>query len=152
VWCYTLKPGRGRRLLDHTSDVYVEAYGEDLKQAFEEAGVALFETLVRNLDAVLPAEKREVVAGGYDLYSLLYDWLEKLLLLFEIDGFVGRRIDVMELVEGGGPAVSLSAVVWGEFFDKSRHKPGIHVKSPTYWLMEVVRGEGRSLVRFVLDI
>lgn len=141
---------RGRRFLEHMSDVYVEAFGRDLKEAFEEAGLALFETLVRDLSSVSPVERRLVEAEGYDLESLLYNWLEKLLLLFEIERFVGSRIDVEELVED--EVFKARGVVWGEEFNDAKHQPGTHVKSPTYWLMEVKRGNGSGLVRFVLDI
>ncbi len=132
------------------SDVYVEAYGSDLREAFEEAGLALYETLIAGLESVLPKEKRMVEAEGYDLLSLLYNWLERLLLLFEIDRFVGCRIRVGELSEAEDYRVK--GEVWGEQYDESRHRPGTHVKSPTYWLMEVKKEDGKSVIRFVLDI
>lgn len=141
---------RGRRFLEHTSDVYVEAIGPDLRAAFEEAALALFETLITNLESVTPANRLEVYAEGYDTLSLLYDWLEKLLLLFEIDRFVARYVKVLSLKEGETYRVEGEA--WGESYDESRHKPGTHVKSPTYWLMEVVKENDMSVVRFVLDI
>lgn len=141
---------RGRRFLEHTSDVYVEAFGSDLKEAFEEAGMALFETLVSDPNTVSPNERRTVEAEGYDLMSLLYNWLERLLLLFEIDRFIGCIVKVEEL--SGGDAFRVSGEVWGERYDETKHLPGTHVKSPTYWLMEVISEDGRGLVRFVLDI
>ncbi|MCS7146267.1 MAG: archease [Nitrososphaerota archaeon] len=141
---------RGRRFLEHTSDVYVEAFGSDLKEAFEEAGLALFETLVRDSNSVSPSERKTVEAEGYDLMSLLYNWLERLLLLFEIERFIGCRVKVEELV--GGDAFRVRGEVWGERYDEAKHLPGTHVKSPTYWLMEVISEDGRGLVRFVLDI
>ncbi len=141
---------RGRRFLDHTSDIYVEAFGSNLKEAFEEAGMAIFETLVGNPESISPASKRVVEAEGYDLLSLLYEWLEKLLLLFEIDRFVGCRVIVEELNES--EAFRVKGEVWGELYDETRHRPGTHVKSPTYWLMEVKKEDGKALVRFVLDI
>lgn len=141
---------RGRRFLEHTSDIYVEAFGSDLKEAFEEAGMAIFDALIRNPETISPSSKRIVEATGYDHLSLLYDWLEKLLLLFEIDRFVVCRIRVEELVESD--VFMVRGEVWGELYDETKHRPGTHVKSPTYWLMEVKKEDGRSVVRFVLDI
>ncbi len=141
---------RGRRFLEHTSDIYVEAVGSDLKEAFEEAGMAIFETLVSNPESISPVSSRTVEAEGYDLLSLLYEWLEKLLLLFEIDRFVGCRVRVEELIESN--IFKVRGEVWGEPYDEAKHRPGTHVKSPTYWLMEVKKEDGRALVRFVLDI
>ncbi|MEM0445123.1 MAG: archease [Nitrososphaerota archaeon] len=141
---------RGRKFLEHTSDVYVEAYGSDLAVAFEEAAMALFETLITNVESVSPAERRTLTAEGYDDLSLLYDWLERLLLLFEIDRFLVNRVRVLSLDRG--EVYKVEGEVWGEKYDESKHIPGTHVKSPTYWLMEVKEEGGRAVVRYVLDI
>jgi SHS2 domain-containing protein len=141
---------RGARLLEHTSDVYIEAFGADLREAFEEAAKAVHATIVKNLDEVRPVETKRVEAEGYDDLSLLYEWLEKNLLLFEIDRFVGGDVKVLQLVRG--EQYRVVGMVVGEPFDPKRHQAGIHVKSPTYWLMEVLEGRDGGYVRFVLDI
>jgi len=71
----------GRRFLEHMSDVYVEAYGPTMEDAFREAGLALFDVISDTKD-VNPKLEREVCAEGFDMHSLLYNWLEQLLLLF----------------------------------------------------------------------
>ncbi|MEM1891289.1 MAG: archease, partial [Nitrososphaerota archaeon] len=85
--------GSGRRFLDHMSDVYVEAYGQTMEEAFKEAGLALFDVISDTKD-VKPEVERDVYAEGFDMYSLLYNWLEQLLLLFELEGLLVSNIEV----------------------------------------------------------
>jgi len=47
----------GFRFLEHTADVYVAAYGETLAEAFENAALAMFETMT-DTENVKPQEKR----------------------------------------------------------------------------------------------
>ncbi|MCS7142779.1 MAG: archease [Aigarchaeota archaeon] len=139
------------RFLEHPSDVYVEARGSDLKEALSEAGRALFAVIVRNFNDVRPLSSRDVSASGYDELSLLYDWLERLLLLFELEQFVASRIDV-DGITRSTDSLNVTARVYGETFDRARHVPGVYVKSPTYWLMEVVERDNETYLRYVLDI
>jgi SHS2 domain-containing protein len=139
----------GRRFLEHMSDVYVEAYGPTMEDAFREAGLALFDVISDTKD-VNPKLEREVYAEGFDMYSLLYNWLEQLLLLFELEGFLASSIEV-HAIEKSDDVFRIRATVKGEKFDPSRHKHGIGIKSVTYALMEII-DEDVKKVRFVLDI
>jgi len=137
---------QGFRQLTHMSDIYLEAWGPSLEKAFEQAGLALYRTLVLNAedgDVV-----RTVVAEGDDLHSLLYDWLEKLLLIFELDGIVGTGIEVKSLERDG--TYRITAQVTGVKYDRTVHITGTAVKSPTYALMEI--DTDRNILRFLLDI
>ena len=40
------------RFLEHTADVFIEAYGKDLKEAFENVAIGLMNLMVENLDKV----------------------------------------------------------------------------------------------------
>ncbi len=142
---------RGFEFLEHTSDVYVRAYGRDLAEAFEEAGKALFAVLVRNAEVSEPKREVEVTARGYDRMSLLYDWLERLLLVFQLEKLVVSDVRVLRIEEESGELVVRGRAV-GEDYSPQKHVPGIDVKSPTYWLMEVNEGPGGVELKFVLDI
>jgi SHS2 domain-containing protein len=95
---------RGFEFLEHTSDVYVRAYGRDLAEALEEAGKALFAVLVRNAEVSEPRREVEVTARGYDKMSLLYDWLERLLLVFQLEKLVASEVKVTQIAEETGGA------------------------------------------------
>ncbi len=142
---------RGFEFLEHTSDVYVRAYGRDLAEALEEAGKALFAVLVRNAEVSEPRREVEVTARGYDKMSLLYDWLERLLLVFQLEKLVASDVRVVRIAEESGELVVRGRAV-GEDYSPQKHVPGIDVKSPTYWLMEVNEGPEGVELKFVLDI
>ncbi|MEM2909912.1 MAG: archease [Nitrososphaerota archaeon] len=139
----------GRRFLEHMSDVYVEAYGPTMEEAFKEAGLAIFD-VISDTKGVKPELEREVYAEGFDMHSLLYNWLEQLLLFFELDGFLASDIKV-HAIDRSGDVLRIRATVKGERYDPSRHKHGIGIKSVTYALMEIVEGDVKK-VRFLLDI
>ena len=139
----------GHRFLEHMSDVYVEAWGETLGEAYREAALALYET-ISSPEAAQPRVERTVEAEGRDLQELLYDWLEKLIVLFDVEGFLASNIDVE--VEEAGEGWRLRARLRGEPYDPARHPHGTHVKGVTYHLMEVEAKEPVKRLRFLLDI
>lgn len=136
----------GFRQLRHTADIYLEAYGSSLEEVFEQAGLALFKTIIQNAEEKKVSAK--VMARGADLQELLYDWLEKLLHLFEIQQIIGTAVKVQRITKND--EYLLEAEVWGEVYDRSKHVTGTAVKSPTYALMEI--DTEKNVARFVLDI
>ncbi len=141
---------RGFRYLEHTADVYVEAWGPGLSEAFEEAAKAMYNVMT-DLSRVEARDEFLVEASGFDKESLLYDWLERLLEIHDVHGYFLCRFRVLEI--GKGPdGLRLCGVAWGEQADPVRHEFLTYVKSPTYSLMEIVEGDGRVTLRFVLDI
>ncbi|MDJ0271948.1 MAG: archease [Candidatus Caldarchaeum sp.] len=137
---------KGFHQLPHMADIYIEAYGSSLEEAFEQAGLALFKTLV--LNASEKTVSVTVEARGQDLMELLYDWLEKLLHKFEIDNIVATEIKVNKITKNS--EYRLEATLWGEPYNREKHQTGTAVKSPTYALMEI--DTEKNTVRFVLDI
>src|SRR5918912_4584215 len=79
-------PG-GFRYLDHMTDALIEAYGSTLDEAFENSACGLVSTMfdLSNVSADLEVK---IEANGYDLYSLFYDWLEKVMLIVLTDNLV----------------------------------------------------------------
>ncbi|MEM2052438.1 MAG: archease, partial [Candidatus Caldarchaeum sp.] len=87
-------------------------------------------------------------AEGADLHELLYDWLEKLLHVFELNQLVGTEVKVRKITRNN--LYRLEGEVSGVVYDRTKHRTGTAVKSPTYALMEV--DNEKNVVRFVLDI
>ncbi len=140
----------GFKILEHTADVLLEAYGDTLEEAFEYAALAMFEVMT-DLSSVRPLEKREVEVEGIDLYSLLYNWLEELLFLFDTEALLVSKAKVHEISKVDD-AYRLRAEVWGEPYDPERHVSKVLVKAATYHMMEIKRRDGGYTLRFVVDI
>ena len=65
-----------------TADVAFEAYGKDLNELFANSALAMFEAIV-NTKQIKPKEEKEVKAEGEDLQSLMFNWLNSLLVFVD---------------------------------------------------------------------
>jgi SHS2 domain-containing protein len=126
---------RGFEFLEHTADVYVAAYGKDLAEAFENAALAMFETMTDTKDE----------------QALLYDWLEALLVKFDVNGVLYSKFNVQSLSKLGKRFV-LDARIWGESFKPEKHLQKVGVKAITYHRMEIVKKPDKVTLKFILDI
>lgn len=140
----------GYELLPHTTDAYIQATGSTLEEAFGTAGAALFDTMC-NLESVRPKSTEEIKLSGKDEIALLHDWLEALLLKFELDGMVYSKFDVSP-IEKSNDSLQSKAKVSGEKYERQRHGAKVEVKAVTLHRMEVLRDDSNTIVRFILDL
>jgi SHS2 domain-containing protein len=138
------------RLLEHRADAYIAAYGETMAEAFENAALAAFETMT-DTGKVEPRHEETVKVEGFDESSLLYNWLEALLVRFDTDGRLYSKFNVSG-IQKIGAGYRLDAKICGERFDPDRHASRVGVKAVTYHRMEIRKAPDRVEVRFVLDI
>ncbi|RLI22181.1 archease [Candidatus Bathyarchaeota archaeon] len=136
--------------LEHTADAYIAAYGKDLAEAFENAALAMFETMT-DTTKVEPKIEDEFEVEGFDEQSLLYNWLEALLVKFETTGnlYSKFKISAIEKTEDG---FRLRAKAWGEPFNPEKHPQKVGIKAVTYHMMEVKKEPGKVTVKFILDL
>ncbi len=140
--------------LEHTADAYILAYGSNIIELFENAGLALFETMT-STSKIEHRVSREVEARGIDLENLLYRWLEELLMIYYSENIMCGKVSVEKLVitrEGDEVDYMVKGVCLGEEFDPERHESKVEVKAITYHLMRILRGEEGWKAYFVLDI
>lgn len=114
------------RVLEHTADIGFEAFGATREQAFANAGRALIDLMVAP-ESIRPREERLLQAEGSDLPSLLVNWLNEILYLFDAEGWLSHDFEVQNLT-----ASRLTATARGEQFDRTRHQPKLPVKAITY--------------------
>lgn len=138
----------GFRYLDHMTDAVIEAYGSTLAEAFEFAAKGLNGTMI-DLATVKPDTRVEISASGHDTYSLLFDWLDKVMLLLVADGMVMSEFKA-EISRDG--SYFLKGHAMGEKLDLSRHKYKVEIKAVTYHEMQVIEQPGGATVRFLLDL
>ena len=106
-------------MLDHVTDAYLEAWGQTIEAAFSSAAEALFDTML-NLTQVQPRLADEVNVEGHDEMELLYNWLEALLLKFEIGNVAYSRFQVDPIVRSR-TSVTLHARILGEKYNREKH-------------------------------
>jgi len=65
---------------------------------------------------------------------LFMDWLRELIFLFSTEYFVVKRVEIVELKDN-----IVTAHLFGEKFDRSRHRVKIEIKTPTYHMYQIER-------------
>lgn len=140
----------GFELLPHTADIMVRAKGRSIEEAFSNAAVGMYEVMT-SVASIEPLEDREVVAEGFDLENLLYNFLENLLVLLDTEGFLVSRVKSLRIskTEEG---YRLTAVVSGERFSPDKHESRVLVKAITYHEMRIYREDNCHVVEYVPDI
>jgi len=138
------------KFLEHTADAFVEAYGSNLEEAFESAGMA-FTDVMTTLETVEAKTQASFVVEGQDEEALLYSWLEELLLEFELKQLLFSRFEVSKITKTD-EGFKLTAKAWGEIYDPARHVSKVGVKAATYHQMQIIKEKDGVVLRFLLDI
>jgi len=136
---------KGFEIIDHTADVAIIAHGADISQAFANAARALF-SLITELDDVEEILHRDIELFAPDEESLLVEWLNELIYLFDTENIVFKRFDVIELND-----TQLKVRSYGEKVDSSKHRLKTGVKAATYHMLKVDKGDG-CRVQVLFDI
>ena len=136
--------------LEHTADAYIAAYGRSLAEAFENAALAMFETMT-DTSKVEPKIEDEIEVEGFDEQSLLYNWLESLIVKFEMTGNLYSKFKITQ-IEKTERGFRLKAKVWGEQFNPEKHPQKVGIKAVTYHRMEIKKEPEKVTVKFLLDL
>ena len=137
--------GKDFEIVNHTADVGIIAYGADISQAFSNAARALF-SLITELDDVEEFLHRDIELVAPDKESLLVEWLNELICLFDAENIVFKRFDVIQLNN-----TQLKARSHGEKVDSSKHRLKTGIKAATYHMLRIDKGNG-CRVQVLLDI
>ena len=131
-------------LIEHTADTGLIAYGHNLAEAFANAAYGLF-SIMADLRRVRAVESREMTVKGGDIEELLFNWLNQLIYVFDVEHLLFKKFDISEFT-----GRSLKATCRGEKYDPARHRLKIGVKSATYHTLKV--DAGTNSVRVIFDI
>ena len=132
------------RLIEHTADTGLVACGNSLAEAFANAAYGLF-SIITEPDDVREVESRLVEVEAEDVEALLFNWMNDLIYVFDVEHLLFKKFDVFEFAE-----TSLKAHCWGEKYEPARHQLKAGVKSATYHMLEV--DKERNSVRVILDV
>jgi len=141
---------KGYRFLEHTADIKIEAWGDSLEEAFEAAGMAFTDTFIER-DKVEKLIYKKISVEGFDLMSLLFNWIEELILIFELENIVFSDFKV-KIKRTSENEYKLDAMGWGEQYSREKHGYKVHVKAMTYHEMEIKNENNRYVIRYVVDI
>ncbi|MFO8015982.1 MAG: archease [Candidatus Woesearchaeota archaeon] len=135
--------------LEHTADAKFRSYGDTLEGAFANAALAMSAVMFEP-EKVKPATERSVEAEGNDEQSLLYNWLEELLILLDTEGFLLNRVKSIRINKEMG-VFRLNAEIEGDLVEQGYETHG-DVKAITYNEMEIKKENNKYVVQAVVDI
>lgn len=142
-------PSAEYRYLEHVSDAMVEAYGRTLNEAFANSAKALI-NIVCDVSKVNLGKRIIIQTAGFDLVSLLYSWLEKVLMSLLVDNVALAKFHVK--IERRKDSYFLSSECEGEAFVRRKHHYKVEVKAITYHEMNVTKSKGKFAVRYLVDL
>jgi len=135
------------KTLEHTTDAIIEVTANNLKEAFQIAGISVIDTILDS-SKVEENSSRNLIVKGKDLKYLLYNWLEEMIILTITDGFAGKRI-LLEITKNED--YQIEAEVFGELIDLKKHKFKVEIKSPTFHEMEIEQND-KVIMKYLLDL
>lgn len=130
--------------IEHTADIGLVAYGNDLAEAFANAAYGLF-SIITEPESLQETESRSVTVNAEDRESLLFNWLNHLIYIFDVEHLLFKSFRVTRLSDD-----EIEAECRGEYYDPSRHQLKMGVKSATYHLLEV--NAQANCVKVIFDV
>ncbi len=134
--------------LEHTADTKIRAFGSSLEEAFCNVVLATTETMT-DLKSLKSVESRSVLVSSEDELSLLYDFLDEILYLFDVEGFLVKEVKDIKIARGS--SLELSCTLLGDFVS-SGYEVHTHIKAVTYSEMEIFEEDGLFVVQVVHDL
>ncbi|MEM2956253.1 MAG: archease [Candidatus Pacearchaeota archaeon] len=134
--------------LPHTADAKFQAYGKTLEEAFANAAYAMTDIIV-DQRKVKSKIKEKIVVKSEDEESLLYDFLEKFLILLDTKGFILSKINNLK-IKKSGKALTLTASLSGDNCKDYQTKTTI--KAVTYQEMFIKKEKNKVIVQVIVDI
>jgi len=131
------------KFLEHTADIKFQAFGKSLEEVFANSALAMFNSMFDG--KVKKTEKFNVETEGKDNESLLYNFLEELIILFDGKQFFLSGVEKIEIKNG-----KLKAEVVGD--KTENYKISLDVKAITYSEMFVKQEKGKWISQVVLDV
>ena len=129
-----IKPGQKQRLLsggfkylEHITDAYIEAWGDSLEEAFFLRRFSHTINVMFEIKNVKGTRKTDFQVEGEDYLELLFNWLEKVLLLISIDNQVISSFEIKDLQ--AGYKISSIRLGMAESIDMSKHNYRTEMKA-----------------------
>ncbi len=133
-------------IIDHTADIGIISYGNDLSEAFANSAYGMF-SLMTDLEGVGNDICQEIEVEAFDQEALLVSWLNELLYIFDVEFIIFNKFDIINL-----SLKRIQAKAYGEKVDLSRHQLKTSIKAATYHLLMIEKNDDGFKTQVILDI
>lgn len=137
--------------LDHTADVQIHAWGDNLREAFENGAVAMM-AYITDINTIEACQEETFEVRASDLEGLFYRFLDEALFLFNAEPYlVFNKLIILDF-HANDEQYFVRAKCYGETFQLGKHPQGTEIKAITYSAMRIEDEPGRHEVYFIVDI
>ena len=133
-------------ILDHPSDLGIEARGETVEMVFRNAALGLM-SVITEPSTVQPVDRRSIDIRARDRENLLVRWLTEILFLYDAERFLMADATVDLIQE-----TTLKATILGQKYSPSIHELKLDVKAITYHQLTVEKIDDLWIARVFVDI
>ena len=133
-------------ILEHPADIGFRCWGRTREELFANAAQAMM-ALACEPEAIQERETRAIESTGADDESLLYGWLAEILAVQDAEQMFFRRAEIAALETG-----RIRGRVFGEKYDKQRHRAGTYIKAVTMHQLQVEQTPGGWRAQVYLDV
>lgn len=134
---------------DATADIGFKAYGNSLEESFENSAMAMF-NIISNTNSISPSKELKFSITSEDEVSLLYDFLEQLLFLHEVEFMLFSQFNVR--IQELNNEYKLDAAIKGEDINWKIHERGTEVKAVTFHQMQISLKNETYKTKVILDL
>lgn len=131
------------------TDAYIEAFGSSIEEAFDQSARGLI-NIMFDINSVEGHKLRVLSIRGDDVIVLLYNWLEKILLIIFNDCEIMSRFHVT--ISRLNSSILLEASTLTESLDITKHKYKTEVKGITFHEMEVLEKANKCTCKYIVDL
>jgi|ERR671921_2887795 SHS2 domain-containing protein len=135
------------------TDAYVRCNGKTLDEAFQYSAIGLV-NIMYDIAKIEKKQKIFLSAEGFDLENLLYDWLEKILLLLLIDKILLSDFNVVINFNEKLNKYSIVGYGEGDLIDYEKHEPKAEIKGITYHEMRIYQEQNTNefVIEYIVDL
>ena len=134
------------KIIDHTADIGIIAYGVDIKQLFSNAAYALFSLIVEP-ESINERMHSYIRVAAENSEYLLVAWLNELIYFFDTKHILFNRFEIKDLNNN-----QLTAICYGEGIDPLKHRLKRYVKAATYHMLEIDSCASGYKAQVIFDI
>ena len=132
--------------MDHTADFGIHVFGDNAKNLFQNAAMAMMDQLVETV-GLLAQEERRITIKGNDWPDLMVNWLREILYLCVGKEIFTQSIEIESIAEK-----CLTAHLWVDPFSAERHTLRSEIKAVTYHQVQVFGTGNRWEAKIIFDI
>ena len=143
--------------IDHTADLGILVFGDDLNELFINAANALSEILT-DTSKVENIITKEINANGENFEQLMINWLHEVLYYYEVHTILLKTFDSININNptktnlNTESLLTLKALGSGEIFNPKKHVILTEIKAVTYHQIEVKVHNGKWQARIIFDL